>query len=146
MARALWIANPENATIEALKQVSRLGSIETATRCTAIQMLLAGANRDLFCNARLATNRALRKWINRFNRCGDHGPIVKKRPGRMSIIDVSCKEYKIERIWLTMKARWFNNDVCKNEQQLIERLDPAILDVIYNSKKTQKTACTGTLL
>jgi hypothetical protein len=66
MARPLLIANPENATIEELKEVSRVGSIETATRCTAIQMLLAGANRDLVCNALLVTNRAIRKWINRF--------------------------------------------------------------------------------
>jgi hypothetical protein len=34
------------------------------------------------------------------------------------------------RIRLTMKARWFNNDVCKNEEKLLERLDQAILDVI----------------
>ena len=34
----------------------------------------------------------------------------------------------------------------KNEQQLLERLDPAILDVIHNPKKTQKTACIGTIL
>jgi len=87
MARPLLIANPENATIDELKQVSRVGSNETATRCTAIQMLLAGANRDLVCNALLVTNRALRKWINRFNHCGVDGLIVKKRPGRMTIID-----------------------------------------------------------
>ncbi|MDX1708321.1 MAG: transposase [Desulfobacterales bacterium] len=42
----------------------------------------------------------------------------------------------IERIWLTMKSRWFNNDVCKNEQHLIERLDQAILDLTSNPKKT----------
>lgn len=36
----------------------------------------------------------------------------------------------IDRIWLTMKARWFNNHVCKNKEKLLERLDPAILDVI----------------
>jgi len=51
----------------------------------------------------------------------------------------------IERIWLTMKARWFNNYVCKNEEQLIERLDQAILDVINNPKKTQRTTDFGTL-
>ena len=96
MARPLLIANPENATIEELKQVSRVGSNETATRCTAIQMLLAGASREL--------------------------------------------------VWLTMKARWFNNYVCKDEQQLLERLDQAILDVINNPKKTQKTTRIGTLL
>ena len=67
MARPLLIPNPENATIEQLKQVSRVGSTETATRFTAIQMLLVGASRDLVCDARLVTNRAIRKWINRFN-------------------------------------------------------------------------------
>ncbi len=51
----------------------------------------------------------------------------------------------IERIWLTMKARWFNNYVCKNEEQLIERLDQAILDVINNPKRTQRTTDFGTL-
>jgi transposase len=52
----------------------------------------------------------------------------------------------IERIWLTMKARWFNNDVCKNEEKLLERLDQAILDVINNPKKAQKTARIGRLI
>ena len=67
MARSLLIADPENATIEELKQVSRVGSNETATRCSAIQLLLAGADRQLVCKALLVTNRALRKWVNRFN-------------------------------------------------------------------------------
>jgi hypothetical protein len=43
------VADNQSATIEELKQVCRLGSIETATRCTAIQMLLAGADRQLVC-------------------------------------------------------------------------------------------------
>ena len=34
----------------------------------------------------------------------------------------------------------------KNEQQLLERLDQAIVDVIHNPKKTQKTACIATIL
>jgi hypothetical protein len=50
MARPLLIPHPQNATIEELKQVSRVGSNETATRCSAIQMLLAGADRQLVCN------------------------------------------------------------------------------------------------
>ena len=58
MARPLLIPDPENATIEELKQVCRLGSNETVTRCSAIQMLLAGADRQLVCKALLATNRA----------------------------------------------------------------------------------------
>ncbi len=51
----------------------------------------------------------------------------------------------IERIRLTMKARGFNNYVCKNEEKLLERLDQAILDVIDNPKKSQKTTAIGTL-
>jgi hypothetical protein len=51
MARSLLISDPENATIEELKQVSRVGSNETATRCSGIQMLLAGADTDLVCHA-----------------------------------------------------------------------------------------------
>jgi len=87
MARPLLIPDLENATIEELKQVSRVASNETATRCTAIQMLLAGASRQLVRDALIVTNRALRKWINRFNQCGVDGLIVKKRPGRMAIIN-----------------------------------------------------------
>jgi hypothetical protein len=34
-----------------------------------------------------------------------------------------------------MKARWFNNDVSKNEKKLLERLDKTILDVMNNPKK-----------
>ncbi len=44
MAQPLLIAHPENASIEELKQVSPVGSNETATRCSAIQMLLAGGS------------------------------------------------------------------------------------------------------
>jgi transposase len=51
----------------------------------------------------------------------------------------------IERIWLTMKARWFNNHVGKNEEKLLERLDNVILDVIDNPQKTLKTTAIGTL-
>jgi transposase len=340
MARPLLIPYPENTSIEELKQLSRIGSSETATRCTAIQMLLAGADRALVRNSLIVTNRALRKWIKQFNQSGVDGLIVKKRPGRTAIIknrqadeltelidqpqqadrtfwtakafhgyisevyQIECSyetvvrffhkqgfalktpqpwpdkqdeqlrekfmkdlEYlynqpdvdvwfadesgfdgdprprkrwdkkgrktrstkngghlrmnvigmvcprtgqffaietshsdtttyqafldeadktvsfqrsvnilimdnaswhkkksttwhgwepkylppyspdlnPIERIWLTMKARWFNNHVCKNEEQLLERLDQAILDVIDNPKRTQKTAAIGTL-
>ncbi|MDY6793447.1 MAG: IS630 family transposase [Thermodesulfobacteriota bacterium] len=86
MARPLLIPYPENASIEELKQVARIGSSETTIRCTAIQMLLAGADRELVRNSLLITNRALRKWINRFNHSGVDGIIAKKRPGRTEII------------------------------------------------------------
>ena len=52
----------------------------------------------------------------------------------------------IERIWLNIKARWFNNYVCRNEEHLLERLDQAILDVINNPQMTQKTTAIGTLI
>jgi hypothetical protein len=103
MARALLIPNAHNATIEELKLVSRVGSNETASRCTAFQMLLAGADRTLVCNA----------------------------------LPYSPDLNPIERIWLKIKASWFNNYVCKNEKQLLERWDQAILDVINHPEKTQ---------
>ena len=44
-----------------------------------------------------------------------------------------------------MKARWFNNYACKNEEKLLERLDRALLDVIDNPQSTQKATAIGTL-
>jgi hypothetical protein len=44
-----------------------------------------------------------------------------------------------------MKARGFNNQVCKNEEKLLERLHQAILEVIDNTEKTQQTTAIGTL-
>ena len=61
MAPPLLIPDPENVTIEELKQVSRVGSNETATRCSAIQLLLAGADRQLVCKALLVTQSCLEK-------------------------------------------------------------------------------------
>lgn len=85
MARPLLIAYPENAPIEELKQVSRSGALETAARCSAIQMLPAGTHRDLVCKAMVITNRALRKSLNRFHQGAVDGLIVTKRPGKTAI-------------------------------------------------------------
>ena len=79
MAQPLLIPHPENATIEELKQVSQVDTNQTATRCSAMQMHLAGADRQLVCKG--------------------------------TVGDQSCI---IERIWLTMKASRFNNQICKN--------------------------------
>jgi hypothetical protein len=49
-------------------------------------------------------------------------------------------------MWLVMKARWFNNYVCRSVEQLLQRLDQAILDVIRHPEQTQKTAAIGTLI
>ena len=153
MARALLIPDPQNASIEELKQLSRIGSSETATRCTAIQMLLAGADRELVCDALLVTNRALRKWIKRptnilvMDNASWHKPKRTKWHGwqPMYLPPYSPDLNPIERIWLTMKARWFNNHVCKNEEKLLERLDQAILDVIDNPDAIKQTTAIGTL-
>jgi transposase len=49
-------------------------------------MLVVGINCQQICQARLVTNRALRKWINAFNQSGVDGLIVRKRPGRTAIL------------------------------------------------------------
>jgi len=38
-----------------------------------------------------------------------------------------------------MKARWFHNHACKNEEKLLERLYQAILDLIDNLYKALRT-------
>ena len=232
MARPLLIPDLENATIEELKQVSRVASNETATRCTAIQMLLAGASRQLVREAFLqkleqlfnrpdvdiwfadesgfeGDPRPRKRWDKkgrktRVTKNGGHLRInvigmVCPRSGEFFAIEASHSDsatYQafldeadksiafqrttnilimdnaswhkrkttnwhswqpmylppyspdlnpIERIWLTMKARWFNNYVCKSEEKLLERLDQPILDVIDNPEKTQQTTAIGTL-
>jgi len=85
MGRHSIYPNPENGSIEELKGVSRAGSNETASRCTAIQFLLSGVPRENVCQALLVSDRALRKWIKAFNEKGIDGLIVKKRPGRTAI-------------------------------------------------------------
>lgn len=86
MARPLLIPNPENASIEELKKIARIGTGETALRCTAIQMLLAGLSRENVRKALIVTERSLREWIKAFNEMGIDGIIANKRPGRPHII------------------------------------------------------------
>ena len=86
MARPRLEPNADNATISELKQTGRVGSSETALRCTAIQFLLAGTPRQQVCDALEVTERALRKWVKAFNCCGIDGLIAKKRPGRTRIL------------------------------------------------------------
>ena len=144
MARPLLIADPQNASIEELKQVSRVGCTETAARCTASQMLLAGIDRELVCNALLVTHRAFILII-------DNASWHKRKTTNwhnwqpMYLPPYSPDLNPIERIWLTMKARWFNNHVCKTEEKLLERLDQAILEVTAKPEKTQQTNAIGTL-
>ena len=113
MARARLTLNPENASIKELKEAARVGSSETATRCMAIQMLLAGAERQLVCDALVVTDRAVRNWMRLFNHSGVDGIIVNKRPGRTAIIrgkqaaELSClieNPEKADRTFWTAKA------------------------------------------
>jgi len=52
----------------------------------------------------------------------------------------------IERLWLVLKDRWFNNHICKNLDELIERLDRAILDLIGKPEELKITTSFGKLL
>ena len=113
MARPLIHPNPENGTIEELKEASRVGSNETAQRCTAIQFLLTGVPRQNVCDALLVDDRSVRNWINSFNDRGVDGLIVNKRPGRTAIFNgieaekyaalIACPE-KADRDFWTAKA------------------------------------------
>jgi transposase len=47
----------------------------------------------------------------------------------------------IERLWLLMKAQWFADFIAKDKNQLIERLDKALLWAI-NRKKSNKNTCS----
>ena len=82
MARPRTEPNPENASLQSLKETARVGSSETALRCTAIQMLITSLSREQVCAALLVTERALLKWIHAFNASGIDGLIVKNRTGR----------------------------------------------------------------
>lgn len=94
MARPLIHPNPENGTIEELKKASRVGSSETAQRCTAIQFLLTKVPRQNVCEALMVEDRTVRNWINLFNEKGVDGLIVNKRPGRTAILKGSdAKKY-----------------------------------------------------
>lgn len=51
----------------------------------------------------------------------------------------------IERLWLTIKAKWFNHFHAPTQEALIQRLDQALLDVIHNPLATQSTVSMRTL-
>jgi len=82
MSRRQLQPNPENASVQELREVTRAGSFETATRCTAIQFLILGTSREQVSRALLVSERSLRKWVRDFNERGIDGLIVRKRSGR----------------------------------------------------------------
>jgi transposase len=45
----------------------------------------------------------------------------------------------IERLWLLLKAEWFTDFIAKNREQLIERLDKALIWLIKRTNKNQQT-------
>ena len=52
----------------------------------------------------------------------------------------------IERLWLLLKDRWFNNIVCKDMNALIERLDKALLDMIGRPEDIKRSTSFGNLI
>ena len=82
MARTFLKPNPENASVYELREASRVGTFETATRCTAIQFLILGSSREQVCKALLVSVRSLQNWIKAFNERGIDGLITRKRTGR----------------------------------------------------------------
>ena len=82
MARTFLKPNPENASVYELREASRVGTFETATRCTAIQFLILGSSREQVCKALLISVRSLQNWIKAFNERGIDGLITRKRTGR----------------------------------------------------------------
>jgi hypothetical protein len=105
MARPLLIANPENATIEELKQVSRVGYNETAPRCTV--SFQTTTHILIMDNATWRPRKATHwhRWQPKY------------------LPPYSPDLNPIQRILLTINARWFNNFECKTEEKLLERLD-----------------------
>jgi len=104
MPRRLLEPNPENGSLLELKETGRIGSNETALRCTAIQMLLTGLRRDQLVQALLVTERAIRKWVKDFNEKGVDGLISKKRPGRTAIFGESQARELVELLEQPEKA------------------------------------------
>jgi len=52
----------------------------------------------------------------------------------------------IERLWLLMKAEWFTDFIAKTRQQLIDRLDQALLWIMNRSNDNQRTCSLDNLL
>jgi transposase len=158
MTRGLLKPNPKNASIHELKELARVGSSETSLRCTAIQMLIVGVTRET-SHSDSETFQAFldeaAKFINFQRPCNilvvDNASWHRRKTLKwhgwepMYLPPYSPDLNPIERIWLVMKAQWFNNYICQNIDQLIERLDQALLNVINNPKQTKKTAAIGTL-
>ena len=74
--------NPENASLQALKETARVGTGETALRCTAIQLLIMGIDREQICGALMVSLRSLQKWVKAFNEQGIDGLLPRKGRGR----------------------------------------------------------------
>ena len=103
----------ENSSLWELKEVSRVGSTETAVRCSALQMLIVGIERSQVCQALMVSDKSVRNWIKAFNERGADGLIVKKRPGRTVILkgqpaadltDLIEHPEKVDRTFWTAKA------------------------------------------
>jgi hypothetical protein len=73
MPRLCSKPNEENASLQELQKMFRIGTIETQWRCMGIIMLLTGSNREQVCRSFEITDRTLRNWVFAFNTCGIDG-------------------------------------------------------------------------
>jgi transposase len=84
--------NPENASVEELRAaMDAAPNKRSFIRLAAIRMLLTGITRTAVCAALFRTDRALRLWIELFNRGGIDALRTKPRSGRP-------RKIKLERV------------------------------------------------
>ena len=105
--------------------------------------------------------RSLNNWIRKFNKQGIDGLI--ERPRNIIICDNASWHKKksldwgafepvflppyspdlnpMERLWLLIKAEWFADFFAKTRQQLLERIDQALLWAM-NRPDGNKTTCS----
>lgn len=84
--------NPENASVEELRAAMDAAPNQRSfIRLAAIRMLLTGITRAAVCAALFRTDRALRLWIELFNRGGIDALRTKPRSGRP-------RKIKLERV------------------------------------------------
>lgn len=92
MAQSRLEPNPENATLQELKEAGRAGTKEMSVRCTAIQLLICQVSREQVCRALQVSDRSLRRWIRAFNERGIDGLLPHKGRGRPKVIPSSIRE------------------------------------------------------
>jgi hypothetical protein len=124
----------------------RLPDFLTGENVMCNGLKLSQTRQPLYYCFYLKKSRLLPNDVPYFNQCGIDGLIVKKRPGKMAIInDQQAPELAelVDQPQLAQRSFW-TAKAFHFKEQLLERLDQAILDVIHYPEKTQQTTATGT--